>query len=106
MAVEQQRRAHPRMIPSQSVFVDYPEYRPQVRDLSLSGAFIEDPRPMAPGRSVKVKLWLSYYEPVAIEAMVRRVEEGRGIGVEFLRMNKADYSRLRAFVGGSPSLRG
>jgi hypothetical protein len=39
-----------------------------------------------------------------MKAMVRRVEEGRGMGVEFLSMEEGDRKRLREFVGAAPSL--
>lgn len=102
MASEAERRASPRITPKRTMWVDYPDWRPDVRNISLSGAFIKDPRPLPPGRNLKLKLWLGYQEPVTITAVVRRVEEGRGMGVEFLSMSETDGNRLREFVGTAP----
>ncbi|MFQ5778843.1 MAG: PilZ domain-containing protein [Terriglobia bacterium] len=98
-----EHRIEPRITPRQSVPVDYPGFKPHLRDVSLSGAFIEDPRPLSVGRPVEVRLWLAYGEAVSIKAMVRRVEEGRGMGVEFLGMSEADWKRLRMFCRSRPS---
>lgn len=95
-----ERRSGTRVKPKETLFVDYPAYRPAVRDISLSGVFIEDPRPIPPGHVIRVRIQLSENESITANVMVRRVEEGRGMGVEFLAMTDADGNRLRKIVGG------
>ncbi len=104
MPTDKSKRTHPRIKPKQTVRVEYPDFVPRVRNLSISGAFIEDARPLPRGRIVPLRLWLGYKEPVTMKAMVRRVEEGRGMGVEFLSMEEGDRKRLREFVGAAPSM--
>lgn len=96
-------RTHPRMRPFFPVYVEYPERR-SVRDISLSGAFIEDKRAVVLGQRCQFRFWLGNVEPVVINGAIRRVEEGGGLGVEFLSMTRADYDHLREFVhSGVPS---
>ncbi len=95
-----ERRSGPRVKPKETLFVDYPAYRASVRDINLSGAFIEDPRPIPPGHVIRLRIQLSESESITANVMVRRVEQGRGMGVEFLAMNVADRDRLRKIVGG------
>ncbi len=95
-----ERRSGPRVKPKETLLVDYPTYRASVRDINLSGAFIEDPRPIPPGHVIRLRVQLSENESITANVMVRRVEEGRGMGVEILAMNDADRNRLRKIVGG------
>lgn len=95
-----ERRYSPRVKPKEPLLVDYPAYRASVRDINLSGAFIEDLRPIPPGHVIRLRIQLSANESITANVMVRRVEEGRGMGVEFLAMNDADRNRLRKIVGG------
>lgn len=88
-----------RIMPRQEIKVEYPTIAPRVRNLSLTGAFIEDKRPLSRGRVLPVKLWISPAESITVNAMVRRVEEGQGMGVEFLGMSDTDYHLLRRSVG-------
>ncbi len=95
-----ERRFCPRVKPKETLLVDYPAYRASVRDINLSGAFIEDQRPIPPGHVIRLRIQLSENEAITVNVMVRRVEEGCGMGVEFLAMNDADRHRLRKIVGG------
>ncbi len=95
-----ERRSGPRVKPKETLFVDYPAYRASVRDINLSGAFIEDLRPIPPGHVIRLRIQLSENESITANVMVRHMEEGRGMGVEFLAMNDADRNRLRKIVGG------
>ncbi len=104
MPADKSKRTHPRIRPKQAVRVEYPDFVPRVRNLSISGAVLEDSRTLPRGRIVPLRLWLGYKEPITMKAMVRRVEEGRGMGVEFLSMGEGDRKRLREFVGVAPSL--
>ncbi len=95
------RRSQPRVKPAKAVGVEYPDYHPRVRDLSLDGAFIEDHRPVARGRLVLVRLLSEGQQPIVAKAIVRYVEPQVGMGVEFIEMNADDRNRLRQFVGVS-----
>lgn len=96
------RTVFPRVKPREMVLAEYPNYISPVRDLSPVGAFIEDRRYLPPGQILSLKLWLDSVTPIAIDAAVRRVEEGRGIGVQFSSLNETDYNRLRVFCGIRP----
>lgn len=104
MAFEHERRALPRAHPEQPVYVDYPDMRPRVRDISLSGAYIEDPRPLPRGRMLNVRLWLDEHTSITARAMIRRTDDGAGMGVEFLTMSDEDRNRLRRYVGAAPKV--
>ncbi len=97
--LDHERRAQPRIVPSKEVRVDYPDIRPRVRNISLSGAFIEDPRPIPRGRVLQLALHTGDKAPIAVKAMVRRIEPDVGMGVEFIEMSSDDRKRLREFVG-------
>lgn len=99
MAIDHERRAQPRVHPDRNIQVDYPDLRPRIRDISLSGAFIEDQRPLPRGRMLKVTIRLDDRTSVSVRAMVRRSEEGVGMGVEFLSMSDQDRNHLRQFIG-------
>ncbi|MFQ5777261.1 MAG: PilZ domain-containing protein [Terriglobia bacterium] len=99
------RRADPRIEPREPLSVEYPALRARVRDISLSGAYIEDPRPLPRGRVHQVCIWLDTHTSVTIKAMVRHCEEGKGMGIEFLEMSREDENRLRRFVTPSEAAR-
>jgi hypothetical protein len=92
-----ERRVEPRVALQSPVYVDYSNRCYPVHDISLSGAFIDDPRPLPPGTWLELKLWLSQCEPFVVTAIVRRVEEGSGMGVELL-LNETDYNRLHEYL--------
>ncbi|MFQ5816654.1 MAG: PilZ domain-containing protein [Terriglobia bacterium] len=97
--IDYERRGQPRIKPAKAIFVEYPGYQAQIRDLSLGGAFIEDHRPIARGRVVQMRLLLDGGTPIVAKAIVRRVEPDIGMGVEFIEMTADDRNRLREFVG-------
>lgn len=97
--IDHDRRGQPRITPPKEVRVEYPDHHPRVRNLSLSGAFIEDPRPIPRGRVIRVKLVIDGEPPILAKAMVRRVEPEVGMGVEFIELSSEDQNRLRQFVG-------
>lgn len=99
MALDHERRTQPRIQPARPIYADYPDLRPRVRDISLAGAYIEDHRPLPRGRMLQLRLWLDERTPINVKAMVRRSDEGAGMGVEFLTMSSEDSNRLRHFVG-------
>lgn len=99
MALDHERRTQVRIHPERPIYADYPDLRPRVRDISLSGAYIEDHRPLPRGRMLHVRLWLDERTSITARAMIRRSDEGVGMGVEFLTMSDDDRNRLRQFVG-------
>ncbi|MFQ5695700.1 MAG: PilZ domain-containing protein [Terriglobia bacterium] len=90
----------PRVKPSRTVFVEYKNHLARVRNISVTGAYIEDTRPLMVGGMVHFKLWLDDRRPVETAALVRRREPAQGIGVQFLRLNKLDQERLKAALSG------
>lgn len=101
MAIDHERRAQPRIQPAKPIHVDYPELRPRVRDISLAGAYIEDPRPLPRGRMLQLRIQLDERTAITARAMIRRSDPGVGMGVEFLVMSDEDSKRLHDFVGVS-----
>lgn len=92
------RRWGPR-VPAHEAAVELLDFRPRVRDLSQAGAFIEDPRPLPAGRMVRLLLRLDpHSRAITVWGMVRRVEEGKGMGVEFVQIVPDDRAALRNFL--------
>ncbi len=100
MKIDHDRRTEPRL-QVRPLSVEFPDLQPQVRNLSLSGLYIEDPRPFPRGRIVRLKIWLGDQESIVVRAMVRRVDEGAGMSMEFVEINDADRQRLLSFLGPS-----
>lgn len=93
-------RSSPRVRPSPPLFVDCPERKP-IRDISLAGAYIEHDQPPPQGQLLQLRIWLGDIEPVVIQAEIQRSDEGRGMGVKFLRMRSLDYEHLREFLSSA-----
>ena len=98
MAIDYERRAQPRILPREPVLVEYPTLPPRVRNISLSGAYIEDLRPLPRGRMYEMCIWLDADTSIKVKVMVRHSEEGKGMGVEFLEMARENHNRLRNFI--------
>ena len=71
---------------------------PQVRDLSTTGLYLKDPRPLQRGQPVELWLRLEQAEPIVIQGMVRRVDPGEGMGIEFIQMDAAGRRRIKEFI--------
>lgn len=99
MTAEHDRRIEARIAPQRTLYVDFPEQRPTVRDIGLSGAYIVDSNPFFLGRIFQLRLWLDEQTTITVKAMVRRYDRGKGMSVEFLSMSEEDRQRLRAFLG-------
>lgn len=99
MTGDHERRAEPRSVPQRTIYVDYPEQRPYVRDIGLSGAYIVDSNPLFRGRIFQLRLWLDERTAISVKSMVRRYDQGKGMSVEFLSMSEEDRRRLRGFLG-------
>jgi len=96
---DHERREDLRKPPRKALWVVYPDYAPRVRDLSLSGAFIEDSRPLRPGRIIRIHITDREAAPLEMKAMVRRVIADQGMTVEFVEMSDQTRRRLRELVG-------
>lgn len=79
-------------------FAEYGGERHSVHDLSLGGAFVALKSPPAAGENVELKIWLGTSETIEVRALVRRSEDGRGMGVEFEEMDEESFARLRRFL--------
>lgn len=96
---EHERREESRKEPPKPLYVEYPDYAPRVLDISMSGAMIEDKRPLRPGRLVRMQFTDRVNPPFEVQAIVRRVIPDVGMTVEFVEMNKETTRRLREFLG-------
>ncbi len=98
MKPDHNRRGAPRVCAPEAI-VELLDFRPRVRDLSEGGAFIEDPRPLPRGRMLHLLLRIDEHSPaITLWGMVRRVEEGKGMAIEFLEMSAADKASLQTFL--------
>lgn len=96
-STDREKRSAPRIPVRERISVLYPEFESTIRDLSLAGAFIEDKRPLRVGQTLRLRI-PGNRGPIDVLAMVRRVEPGTGMGVEFLEMNHSSHEHLRLLV--------
>ena len=104
MAPDHKARFSPRIRLSRRLTAEYHHsYGAPVRDLSLTGAFIDDDFPFPVGQPIPLTIWLNDNEAIEVEAVVRRAARGRGrgLGVEFVSMSHADSVRLREFLAAA-----
>ena len=78
----------------------------QVRDLSLGGLFVETASPRAVGALTALD-FLVQEGPIRADAVVRHLNPGHGVGLQFITMRDRDRShmatllnRLSRYVGG------
>ncbi len=58
-----------------------------VRNVSLGGVFVETPSPFEIGREVEFEIQVpGYADRVRVRGVVRWLEEGKGMGIEFLEL--------------------
>lgn len=81
--------------------VEYVAPSPQVRDLSVSGLYLKDPRTLQRGQTIELLLRIGGEEPIRIRGMVRRVDPGEGLAIEFIQLSPADRRRIKEFVAHS-----
>jgi hypothetical protein len=98
---ENQGAVHPRFSRSDTVIVRETAHGPavlvQLRNISLSGCYLETPRPIPEGSRIRIIL-----QSAAIRAdvwgVVRRRDEA-GLGVQFVNGTTVeDWKRLEAFI--------
>lgn len=95
---DERRVAFRRIIPNQILLAEFPHSFGRVRDLSPFGAFIEDKRAVSLGEHISFRLWLNSIDAIPVQAAIRRMEEGRGVGVEFVGMSEADSDRMLSYL--------
>lgn len=68
-----------------------------IQDLSLGGAFINDPEPLPAGSTIYLTLHLTG-ERLSLEGLVRRSLPGRGMGIQFRNVSAEACDRLERYV--------
>ena len=81
-----ERRRHKRYPCSAAVKITwgYVTFEARLRDISLSGMYIETPEPLWPRAQFSAQLMLP--ESIRVECIVRRVDAGKGMVVEFAEL--------------------
>jgi hypothetical protein len=69
----------------------------RIRNLSLSGAFIEDREPLEPGRTIYLELHLGQ-ERIPCQGIVRRSVPREGMGVQFESIEPEARDRLERYL--------
>ncbi len=93
------RRSHLRVIPPEAIVAEYPGLRSVIRDVSPTGAFVEDDRPFPVGRVIDLRLRGEGLEaPIEVKAIVRRVEPQIGMAVEFVALSTEARAHLHRFI--------
>lgn len=98
MAVHDRERRLAARVTSGAVHIEYVAPSPHIRDLSLSGCYILDARTLHTGQTVRVRLIFGPADAVVVHGMVRRVDEGMGMALEFISIDAGDRQRLKQFV--------
>lgn len=98
---DHERRLSPRVLDADVVQIEFLAPSSKVRDLSVSGLYLADPRPLQRGQPVELKLTLGAGEPIHIRGMVRRVDPGAGAAIEFIRIDAAGRRRIKEFITSS-----
>ncbi len=78
--------------------VEYVTPGPVVGDLSLTGMYVKDQRPLTRGQPVDLKLRIGDGEAIAIQGMVRRVDPGEGMGIEFIHIDATGRRRIKDYI--------
>ena len=98
---EKDRRLSPR-VEAEKIDFQYLSSLPRVRDLSVDGLYLLDPRPFQRGQTVEFRLTLGSAKPFVVTGMVRRVEPGHGMAIEFIHIDAAARRRVKEFISTSP----
>jgi hypothetical protein len=98
MAEAKKNRRHAARVNEVGSTIEYVAPSPRVLDLSLNGAFVLDTRLFHIGESLEFRLWLGPRDSVVVRGMVRRVEPGRGMALEFIHIESTDRRRLKDYL--------
>lgn len=100
-----ERRAHPRA-PLATRIEGVSEGRAIIAltaDISGSGMFLYTANPFAVGDRVQLAFLLpGADQPIRLTAVVRRVAEGRGMGLQYESITPEDLAALRTFATANP----
>jgi hypothetical protein len=91
------KRITPRFAVGDNARALYGENAYPIRDLSLGGAFIDDPDPLPAGSTAYVTLYLST-ERFSLEGLVRRSLPGQGMGIQFRNVPLEVRNRLEKYL--------
>lgn len=94
---DRERRLNAR-ISDETIHIEYVAPSPHVRDLSISGCYILDARTLQRGQQLQLRIRFEDGDPIVAGAMVRRVDAGVGMAVEFLQMDANDRHRLKEYL--------
>ena len=94
---DRERRLDPR-VADNILQVEYVAPGPKVRDLSMTGMYVSDPRPLQRGQPVELRLRIGEGDAIAIQGMVRRVDPGEGMGIEFIHIDTAGRRRIKEYI--------
>jgi hypothetical protein len=109
MAFQQEMRRQPRVAHFEEIWIGqdgiFSRTGGHIRNISTSGVFIETEQSFGGGSVVNLRFSLGESkELVNCSAIVRNVQPGLGLGVEFLDLSSGSRNRIAAFVaeqGGS-----
>ena len=97
--LEAERRIQRRIRPVSIIPVEYPSLSAQVRDISPTGAFIADERPLPLGRKLDLRFRLDHSAPlIEVHAIVRRVDPQMGMAVEFTELSEEAAALLDQYA--------
>ncbi|HEV8384237.1 MAG TPA: PilZ domain-containing protein [Candidatus Acidoferrales bacterium] len=94
---EEDRRLEPRAV-GETMAIEFTSPTPHVRDFSSSGLYVADPRPLQLGQPVEMRLAFGPGDVVVVRGMVRRVEAGQGMAIEFTHIDAAARRRIKDFI--------
>ena len=98
MTDSKKNRRHAARIADVVESVEFVAPSPRVRDLSLNGAYILDTRPFHMGESVEFRLLLAPKFSIVVRGMVRRVDAGKGMALEFIHLDSTDRRKLKEYL--------
>ena len=94
---DRERRLDPRVADA-VLQVEYVAPGPKVRDLSMTGMYVSDPRPLQRGQPLELRLWIGEGDAITIQGMVRRVDPGEGMGIEFIHVDTAGRRHIKEYI--------
>ncbi len=71
----------------------------RIRDFGVGGALLEGLSPVPVGEKLECKLWLSSYETLRLNSIVRRQDGENSFGVEFIGIKPDEEERLLRYCG-------
>jgi len=96
---KENRRAYPRIAPASPLVAEYSGLYSVVRNLSESGAFLEDHQPVLVGREIELHMrGQGLRGQITAKAIVRRVVPNTGMGVEFLALDSEAIHQIRETI--------